>query len=54
MNRNPLRRRSRDSDFASEEPREQEYWLSYSDLMAGLLMVFVLLLVAANFRYTTA
>ena len=54
MNRNPMRRRSRDFDAAADEPREQEYWLSYSDLMAGLLMVFVLLLVAANFRFTSA
>src|SRR5690606_890938 len=54
MNRNPLRRRSRDFEDAHEEVREQEYWLSYSDLMAGLLMVFVLLLLAANFRYTSA
>lgn len=29
------------------ETSEQEYWLSYSDLMAGLLMVFALLLLAA-------
>jgi chemotaxis protein MotB len=28
-------------------PKDQEYWLSYSDLMAGLLMVFVLMLLAA-------
>lgn len=54
MSRNPFRRRSRDSEYTSEDVREQEYWLSYSDLMAGLLMVFVLLLVAANFRYTSA
>ena len=31
---------------ASGEGSEPEYWLSYSDLMAGLLMVFVLMLMA--------
>lgn len=29
----------------------QEYWLSYSDLMAGLLMVFTLMLLAALYSY---
>lgn len=29
------------------DSQEPEYWLSYSDLMAGLLMVFALLLMAA-------
>ena len=32
---------------ASGEGSEPEYWLSYSDLMAGLLMVFALMLMAA-------
>jgi chemotaxis protein MotB len=30
---------------------EQEYWLSYSDLMAGLLMIFALMLFAALHHY---
>ena len=30
--------------------REPEYWLSYSDLMAGLLMVFALMLMAALYQ----
>lgn len=30
---------------------EQEYWLSYSDLMAGLLMVFVLMLLISLDKY---
>jgi outer membrane protein OmpA-like peptidoglycan-associated protein len=35
-----------------EEPdREPEYWLSFSDLMAGLLMVFALMLLAALYNY---
>ena len=29
------------------DSQEQEYWLSYSDLMAGLLMAFALMLMAA-------
>lgn len=33
------------------DPPEQEYWLSYSDLMAGLLMMFVLMLVVAVYHY---
>ena len=32
-------------------PPPQEYWLSYSDLMAGLLMVFALMLVLALYHY---
>lgn len=35
----------------SDEAPEQEYWLSYSDLMAGLLMVFVLMLLISLDRY---
>jgi chemotaxis protein MotB len=31
--------------------QEQEYWLSYSDLLAGLLMIFVLMLFAALHHY---
>jgi chemotaxis protein MotB len=33
------------------EGAEQEYWLSYSDLMAGLLMIFALMLFAALHHY---
>lgn len=33
------------------EAQEQEYWLSYSDLMAGLLMIFALMLFAALHHY---
>jgi chemotaxis protein MotB len=33
------------------EATEQEYWLSYSDLMAGLLMIFALMLFAALHHY---
>lgn len=33
-------------------PPEQDYWLSYSDLMAGLLMVFALMLLVAVYHYT--
>lgn len=40
----------RSSSWAADAP-EQEYWLSYSDLMAGLLMVFALLLLAALYHY---
>lgn len=29
----------------------QDYWLSYSDLMAGLLMVFALMLLVALYHY---
>ena len=32
---------------------EPDYWLSYSDLMAGLLMVFALMLMAALFQQGT-
>lgn len=35
----------------ASEASEQEYWLSYSDLMAGLLMVFALLLLTALAHY---
>lgn len=38
------------NERASDAP-EQEYWLSYSDLMAGLLMVFALMLVSALHHY---
>ena len=34
-----------------QEPKDQDYWLSYSDLMAGLLMVFTLMLLAALYSY---
>lgn len=33
------------------EGQEQEYWVSYSDLMAGLLMMFALMLFAALHHY---
>ena len=33
--------------------REPDYWLSYSDLMAGLLMVFALMLMAALYQQGT-
>jgi outer membrane protein OmpA-like peptidoglycan-associated protein len=42
--------RRRRQDWSDEAP-EQEYWLSYSDLMAGLLMVFVLMLLISLDRY---
>lgn len=35
----------------TETAPEQEYWLSYSDLMAGLLMVFVLMLLISLDKY---
>lgn len=38
------------SSWAADAP-EQEYWLSYSDLMAGLLMVFVLMLLISLDKY---
>lgn len=47
----PFEKRSRNR---AREPRDQEYWLSYSDLMAGLLMVFVLMLLVAGARYQDA
>lgn len=34
----------------SREGQEPEYWLSYSDLMAGLLMAFALMLMAALYQ----
>jgi len=34
-----------------EEARETNFWMSYSDLMAGMLLVFALLLVVALFHY---
>lgn len=40
----------RSRSWTSDAP-EQEYWLSYSDLMAGLLMVFALMLLAALYHY---
>lgn len=40
----------RRSGWGAEAP-EQEYWLSYSDLMAGLLMIFALMLLAALHHY---
>ncbi len=36
---------------SSEDPSDQAFWLSYSDLMAGLLMVFIVLLVAALVQF---
>lgn len=45
-------RRGWRSGRRGEEPKEQDYWLSYSDLMAGLLMVFVLMLLVAAHQYT--
>lgn len=35
----------RSSRRRSDEPQTIDYWLSYSDLMAGLLLVFIILLV---------
>ena len=32
-------------------PIKQDYWVSYSDLLAGLLLVFVLLLVVSMYNY---
>lgn len=34
-----------------QELPDQDYWLSYSDLLAGLLMVFTLMLLAALYTY---
>ena len=34
-----------------DQPHEQEYWLSYSDLLAGMLMIFALMLFAALHHY---
>ncbi len=34
-----------------EDARETNFWVSYSDLMAGMLLVFVLLLVVALFHF---
>jgi outer membrane protein OmpA-like peptidoglycan-associated protein len=48
--KNPFERRNR----RRSEPRDQDYWLSYSDVMAGLLMVFVLLLLVAAARFNEA
>ena len=42
--------RKRRSSWTTEA-QEQEYWLSYSDLMAGLLMMFALMLFAALHHY---
>lgn len=44
-------RRRRSKEFLAHESQEQEYWLSYSDLMAGLLMVFALMLFSALHHY---
>lgn len=41
----------RESEPSSD--KEPEYWLSYSDLMAGLLMVFALMLMAALYQQGT-
>lgn len=49
--RNPFDRRG---SGHRKEPPEQEYWLSYSDLMASLLMVFVLFLLVAGARFSQA
>lgn len=38
--------------MGTEEPgQEPDYWLSFSDLMAGLLMIFALMLLAALYHY---
>ena len=50
MQRNPLSKRGRHR--RKPPPPEQDYWLSYSDLMAGLLMVFALMLLVAVYHYT--
>ena len=42
--------RKRSNGWGTDAP-EQEYWLSYSDLMAGLLMVFVLMLLISLDQY---
>lgn len=44
-------RRRRPSELLGQDLQEQEYWLSYSDLMAGLLMVFALMLFSALHHY---
>jgi len=41
----------RQREFLAQESHETEYWLSYSDLMAGLLMVFALMLFSALHHY---
>lgn len=48
MIKHPLVRKRASS---TSEPQNQEYWLSYSDLLAGLLMVFVLMLLVATTAY---
>lgn len=48
-----MRRLSKKGGQWSAEAGEQEYWLSYSDLMAGLLMVFALMLLSALHHYQT-
>ena len=47
--RGSLRRRGQIQEF--DAGGEQEYWLSYSDLLAGLLMVFALMLLVALGHY---
>jgi len=49
MARSLLGRRSPEAS----SDKEPEYWLSYSDLMAGLLMVFALMLMAALYQQGT-
>ena len=36
-----------------ETEHDTEYWLSFSDLMAGLLMIFALMLLSALYDYTS-
>src|SRR5690625_1299029 len=42
--------KTRRGGWSSDAP-EQEYWMSYSDLMAGLIMVFALMLLSALYFY---
>jgi chemotaxis protein MotB len=46
-----MRRHRRTPAILAQESQEQEYWLSYSDVMAGLLMVFALMLFSALHHY---
>jgi chemotaxis protein MotB len=46
----PFRRRQA-SSRSLQDGGEQDYWLSYSDLLAGLLMVFALILLVAHGYY---
>lgn len=43
-----IRRRLR---YSYEQDESQDYWMSYSDLMAGLLLIFILFLTITIFNY---